>query len=119
MLGPNHQQVQQLHQLGILPHTAEKASEVASHEQGSEQWQRERSLRLGASEVGAVGTHDAPLTRDQLLDYRRHGPVAPTAAMRRGHRQEPILAERYCRFIQVRVARPHSGSRNVGVTTVM
>lgn len=91
----------QLMQLGVLPHTPEKAALIQSYEQGSEEWQRERQLRLGASEVGAVGTRGAPQERDDLLASRRHGPAAPSAAMQRGKRLEPQMAQRFVEKMKV------------------
>ena len=92
---------QQLRLIGVLPHTPEKAATLQACEQGSQPWRDERWLRLGASEVGAVGTYDALLTRDQLLHERRNGPAEPTAAMRRGQRQEPLLAHRFVEYMKV------------------
>lgn len=98
---PTALQQQQLEQLGLLPHTEAKAALLQSYQQGSEGWHNERLLRLGASEVGAVGTHGPPQERSALLAARRQRPAAPSAAMRRGQRVEPQLAERFAADIKV------------------
>lgn len=99
---PTALQQRQLERLGLLPHTAEKAALIQSYVQGSAEWHAERMLRLGASEVGAIGTHAPAQERSVLLAARRQGPAAPSAAMQRGQRLEPVLAERFTAAMQAR-----------------
>jgi len=93
---------QLMEQLGVFDYNT---AALQACEQGSQGWHAARWPRLGASEVGTVGTRDAPQTRDSLLQQRRHGPAQPTESMLRGQRHEPVLAERFVSYMQVREQR--------------
>lgn len=99
-------QLRHLHQLGILPHDAIKASNIQKLEQGTLEWHEQRRVRLGASEVAAVAGRSRYITPQQLLKNKRD-PVEPSAAMRRGQRVEAALADLYIRHVQVCRAQGH------------
>ena len=100
LLCPSAEQLGQLHQIGVLPHSVEKASAIAAFEQGSPEWHQERRLRLGASEVAIIGAPDALQTRAQLIEGRRNGPAQPSAAMQRGSRLESSIAQQFAAHMQ-------------------
>jgi hypothetical protein len=84
---------------GVLPYTSECGEVVYGYAQGSQEWAKERQLRITASDA-ALALGESVYGSPDLVIRRKFGSEQQTAAMSRGRELEPAIADAYIKLQQ-------------------
>lgn len=93
-------QEDQLRRLGLTPYNKNYAENLFSLPQNEEEWKKERMIRCTASEMGLLAGYSTVGDTETAISLKFNPPLE-TEAMKRGLRDEPLIAHSYHIELQV------------------